>query len=180
MSSQLPLAGMGGKPMLGKESSDQSFVGRIVMELFESPYTTSDANGFALIVNCGLRTGIKNEELARRVAVALTIRAEEELRLEDITITGPLADWVGKPFVGRESSDNTFVGRLIAELYEGPHISSDVIGLVLNVSPATGSTMTHEALLKRIAAAFPARAGKVTAMEERKRKIAQERGGIYS
>lgn len=41
------------------------------------------------------------------------------------------------------------------------------------------SSDTHEALLKRIAAAFPARAEKIAITEERKRKIAQERGGFY-
>lgn len=179
MLSQHPLARVGGKPILGKESSDQVFLGRIVMELFESPYITSDANGFALIVGTGLRTDIKNEELAKRIAVALPIRAEEELRVEEITITGPLAAWEGKPIVGGTNADRTFAGRLIVELYGGPHITSDVNGLVLNVSPGLGSNTTHEALLKRIAAAFPARAEKVAITEERKRKIAQERGGIY-
>jgi hypothetical protein len=179
MPSQHPLAGMGGKPILGKESASQTFVGRIVLELFESPYITSDANGFALIVGTGLRSGIKNEELARRVATALTTRAEGELRLEEITTAGPLANWEGKPFVGRADSDKTYVGRIIVELYEGPHITSDANGLVLNVSPAIDSTITHEALLKRVAAAFPARAEKVAISEEMKRKYAQERGGIY-
>ena len=93
-------------------------------------------------------------------------------------MSSPLAGWGGMPILGGEGPDNHFVGRLVIELYEGPH-TSDTNGLVFSVSPGAEVDITQYELLKRFAAALPARVVKEAAMEERKRKIAEERGGTY-
>lgn len=91
----------------------------------------------------------------------------------------PLAGWGGKPIVGKESEDTHFVGRIVLELFEGPHIASDANGIAFIINPAIGTHIDSEALVKRIAAAFPAFVERAIAAEERKRRIARERGGTY-
>ncbi len=66
-----PLAGMGGKPIIGVETPGVHFVGRVVIELFEGSGITSDANGLMFIINPGLGSGIDSEELLKRIAAAL-------------------------------------------------------------------------------------------------------------
>jgi hypothetical protein len=73
-------------------------------------------------------------------------------------MSGPLAGTGGKPLLGREGSDKRYVGRVIIELYEGPHIASDMDGLVMSISPAIGSNLSQQELLSRIAVALPSRA----------------------
>lgn len=94
-------------------------------------------------------------------------------------MSSPLANWGGKPILGGESPDNHYVGRIVIELYEGPHITSDTNGLVFSVSPGAEIDITQYELLKRVAVALPARIVKEAAIEEGKRKIAEEKGGIY-
>lgn len=91
----------------------------------------------------------------------------------------PLAGWGGKPIVGSESEDTHFVGRIVLELFEGPHITSDANGLAFIINPGIGTDIDSEALVKRIADAFPAFVERVIKGEERKRTIARERGGMY-
>lgn len=76
---------------------------------------------------------------------------------EEITMAHPLTGTAGKPLISKETSDTRFVGRVIIELYEGPHIESDADGFALVISPAIGSGISQHELLKRIAAALPAR-----------------------
>ncbi|MGB8345307.1 MAG: hypothetical protein WCD86_10515 [Ktedonobacteraceae bacterium] len=78
-------------------------------------------------------------------------------------MSNPLAGPSVKPILGREGSDHHFVGRVIIELFEGPHIASDADGFVISISPALGSNLSQQELLNRIAAALPRRA----AMRER-------------
>ncbi len=99
----------------------------------------------------------------------------------------PLAGTGGRPIVGVPSPTHTFVGRIVIELFEGTQpaadantqITVDANELVLIVSPGLGSNTTKAGLLKRIAAAFPVRAAKEIQLEDRRRKVAEEKGGIY-
>lgn len=78
-------------------------------------------------------------------------------------MSNPLEGTSGKPVLGREGPDKHYVGRVIIELFEGPHIESDADGFVMNISPALGSSLSQQELLNRIAVALPRRA----AMRER-------------
>lgn len=69
-----PLAGTGGKPLIGVETPDSHFVGRVIIELFEGPYITSDTNGLHLSISPGLESDIDSEELLKRIAAALPLR----------------------------------------------------------------------------------------------------------
>jgi len=45
-------------------------------------------------------------------------------------VHNPLKGFHGKPIVGEEiPEENRYLGRIIVELYESPHISSDANGL---------------------------------------------------
>lgn len=92
-------------------------------------------------------------------------------------MSSPLAGTGGKPIIGVESPTMHFVGRVIIELFEGPGVTSDANGLVLSISPGLGTAIDQEALLKRIAAALPARIPKLAAQFEKQRKAEQESGG---
>ncbi|MHB8600243.1 MAG: hypothetical protein ACYDER_25960 [Ktedonobacteraceae bacterium] len=94
-------------------------------------------------------------------------------------MAGPLAGWGGKPLLDKESDGHRFVGRLIIELYEGPDVTSDANGLVFSVSPSIEATISQHELLKRFAAALPARVAKMPDMDERRRQAAQKHGGTY-
>lgn len=72
-------------------------------------------------------------------------------------MSGPLAGFGGKPILSKETPDRRFIGRIIVELYEGPNTPSDAHGLVLSISPARGSNISQDDLLKRIATALPVR-----------------------
>lgn len=99
----------------------------------------------------------------------------------------PLAGVGGKPLIGVPSSNQAFVGRIIIELFENSQsdveqsrqAEADASGLVLSVNPGLGTNITKAELLQRLAAAFPLRAAKEIQLEERRRKIAQDQGGIY-
>lgn len=102
-------------------------------------------------------------------------------------MTNPLQGTAGKPLIDVPSPNHVFVGRIIIELFEDPRkavdaneqIAVDANAMALIVSPGLDSTVSKEELLQRIAAAFPARAANEIQREARKRKIAEERGGIY-
>lgn len=102
-------------------------------------------------------------------------------------MTSPLKDTAGKPIVSVPSPNQTFLGRVIIELFEdsqttalaNSQIAADANSMALIVSPGLDSPITKEELLQRIAAAFPARATNEIKREARKRNIAEERGGIY-
>lgn len=59
---------------------------------------------------------------------------------------------------GRGIPTQHFVGGVIVELFESPHIESDADGFVMSINPAIGSNLSQQELLNRIAAALPARA----------------------
>lgn len=102
-------------------------------------------------------------------------------------MTNPLAGTAGKPIVGVPGPGQTFVGRIIIELFEDARTAGDVNGqaaadaksMALIVSPGLDSNVTKEELLQRVATAFPARAANEIRQEERKRQIAKDRGGVY-
>ncbi len=71
-----PLKGLGGKPIIGTESADNHFVGRIVVELFEGPYIRSDAHGLAMQVSPSIASGLSQVELLKRIAAALPDRID--------------------------------------------------------------------------------------------------------
>jgi len=96
---------------------------------------------------------------------------------EKVNMSNPLAGTGGKPIIGTESPSKHFVGRVVIELFEGQHLESDADGLVLSISPGLGTAIDQEALLKRIAAALPARIPKLAAAFEQQRKMQQESGG---
>lgn len=89
----------------------------------------------------------------------------------------PLAGTGGKPLIGRETSTQHFVGRVIIELFEGSGILSDANGLLFIISPGLDANIDSEELLKRIAAALPLRIPKLAADFERQRKLEQEMAG---
>lgn len=70
-------------------------------------------------------------------------------------MTEPLAGLGGKPIIGQETANTRFVGRIVVELFEGPYISSDAHGLVMQVGPSAQSGLSQLELLKRIVAALP-------------------------
>jgi hypothetical protein len=72
-------------------------------------------------------------------------------------MSSPLAESSGKPIIGAETPGMHFVGRAVIELYEGSGIMSDANGLMFIIIPGLGSGIDAEALIKRIAAALPAR-----------------------
>ena len=94
-------------------------------------------------------------------------------------MAGPLAGWGGKPILGIESDEQRYVGRIVIELYEGSGITSDANGLVFSVSPALRANISQHELLKRFAAALPARVAKMPNLDEWRRRDAQEKGGTY-
>jgi len=102
-------------------------------------------------------------------------------------MSNPLQGTAGKPLVGVPGPNHVFVGRIIIELFEDPRVAVDANGqravdanaMALIVSPGLDSAITKKELLQRIAAAFPARAANEIKREERKHKIAEDRGGIY-
>jgi hypothetical protein len=69
-----PLAGTGGKPIIGVETPGMHFVGCVVIELFEGSSIISDGNGLVLSINPGIGTGIDPEDLLKRIAAALSAR----------------------------------------------------------------------------------------------------------
>ena len=69
-----PLAGTGGKPILGTETPNKHFVGRVVIELFEGQHLESDADGLVLSISPGLGMNLASEELLKRIATALPAR----------------------------------------------------------------------------------------------------------
>lgn len=99
----------------------------------------------------------------------------------------PLAGVGGKPLIGVPSSNQIFVGRIIIELFENTQstveqskqVEADASSIALSVSPGLGTNTTKTELLQRLAASFPLRAAKEIQLEERRRKIAQDQGGIY-
>lgn len=103
--------------------------------------------------------------------------------------TSPLAGTGGKPLVGVLRPNQTFVGRIIIELFEdaqGEKVTDvnvqaavDANGIALSVSPGLGSNTTKAELLQRLAISFPIRAEREIQSEDRRRKIAKEKGGIY-
>jgi hypothetical protein len=92
-------------------------------------------------------------------------------------MSSPLAESSGKPIIGAETPGMHFVGRAVIELYEGSGIMSDANGLMFIIIPGLGSGIDAEALIKRIAAALPARIPKMAAGFERQRKMQQEMAG---
>jgi len=108
-------------------------------------------------------------------------------RKEIIMADHPLAGMGGKPLVGIPTSNQTFVGRIIIELFENSQASADAngkvvadaSGMALSVSLGLGSSTTKAELVQRISAAFPVRATREIQLEERRRKIAEDKGGIY-
>lgn len=90
-----PLAGTGGKPLIGRETPTQHFVGRVIVELFEGPDITSDANGLVFSIGAGLDADIDDEELLRRISAALPLRipklaaAFERKRQMEKAMAGP-------------------------------------------------------------------------------------------
>ena len=69
-----PLAGFGGKPILGKERPDHHFIGRVVIELYEGSSITSDANGLVMSINPAIGSSLSQGELLQRIAAALPAR----------------------------------------------------------------------------------------------------------
>jgi hypothetical protein len=108
---------------------------------------------------------------------------------ERIMANSPLAGTAGIPLVGVPRSGKTFVGRIIIELFEDSQTGRDADanrqaaidanGLALSVSTGLGTDITRAELLQRIAAAFPIRAEREILSEDRRRKIAKDRGGTY-
>lgn len=102
-------------------------------------------------------------------------------------MSNPLQGTAGKPLVGVPGPNDVFVGRIIIELFEDPHktvdanerIADDAKGIALIVSPGLDSNVTQEELLRRLALAFPVRAAHLIKVEEKIRKIAEEKGEIY-
>jgi hypothetical protein len=66
-----PFSGLGGKPVIGQETSDHRFVGRVVIELFEGQHIDSDADGLALIINPAPGSGLSQRDLLKRISDAL-------------------------------------------------------------------------------------------------------------
>ena len=75
-----PLAGWGGKPILGKESDGQHYIGRIVIELYEN---TSDANGLVFSVSPAFGEAITPYELLKRFAAALPDRVAKMPNMDE-------------------------------------------------------------------------------------------------
>lgn len=74
-----PLAGLGGKPIIGQETANKHFVGRIVVELFEGPYIPSDAHGLVMQISPSAQSELSQLELLKRIASALP---DSAVRLE--------------------------------------------------------------------------------------------------
>lgn len=90
-----PLAGTGGKPLIGRETPTHRFIGRVIVELFEGPEIFSDANGLCFIISPGLDADVDDEELLKRIAAALPLRipkmaaAFERKRQMERAMAGP-------------------------------------------------------------------------------------------
>jgi hypothetical protein len=94
-------------------------------------------------------------------------------------MSGPLAGFGGKPILGSEDNEKRYIGRIVIELYESPGIRSDGDGLVFSISPAEKVDISQDALLRRFAAALPARVAKMGNIDQRRRESAKKKGGIY-
>lgn len=71
-----PLAEYHGKPLVGVSSSHSRYLGRVVVELYESPLHDSASDGLVFSADLGLNVGIDYNELLRRVAAALPRRVQ--------------------------------------------------------------------------------------------------------
>jgi len=76
-----PLKGFYGKPIVGEEiPGENRYLGRIIVELYESPLISSDANGLAFTTDPAHQAGISAAELLERIAAALPVRVAKEKR----------------------------------------------------------------------------------------------------
>lgn len=86
MSNPNPLAGTGGKPLIGKESPGHRYVGRVIVELYEGPDIRSDADGLVMIISPSLTSSLSQQDLLKRIAAALPGRValRERTQVEQI------------------------------------------------------------------------------------------------
>lgn len=68
-----PLAQIHGKPMISDASSSRRYLGRIMIELYESEGHADDQM-LAYTVDPALEAGLSHDTLAKRIAQAFTVR----------------------------------------------------------------------------------------------------------
>ena len=76
---QDPLENLYGKPMISQENPDTRYLGRVIIELYESP-GASDAAGLAYTIDPASGTNIDEKTLIKRIADALSLRIARNSR----------------------------------------------------------------------------------------------------
>jgi len=76
-----PLKGFYGKPIVSEEiPGENRYLGRIIVELYEAPDISSDANGLAFTTDPAHQAGISAADLLERIAAALPVRIAKDKR----------------------------------------------------------------------------------------------------
>jgi len=137
-------AGMYHRPILGGGKGTATYVGRVVVELLESPTARSDAHQLAL--SSGAVDG-DHATLIERVAAALP------RRLALNSAPDPLAGFQGRPTISVETSGDTYVGRVMVELWDaGDGDDTRLLTYSADATNGVGAT-----LLERVVVALPIR-----------------------
>jgi hypothetical protein len=68
-----PMQNVYGKPMISEEHPHTRYLGRVVIELYESP-GASDVNGLAYTIDPASGVNIDEKTLIKRIADALSLR----------------------------------------------------------------------------------------------------------
>ncbi len=77
-----------------------------------------------------------------------------EKKMAPGSTSDPLANHIGMPILGQQGPNAQFVGRVIVELWENNDGKDDSYHIAFSVDAVSGD---EKALLKRVAAALPAR-----------------------
>ncbi|HZS75286.1 MAG TPA: hypothetical protein VFA41_01625 [Ktedonobacteraceae bacterium] len=148
-----PLAGHYGQPLLVSDASSGTYLGRVILELYDihkpqhPEENRTDSHNLRYMVDPV--DGLAANELMQRIATALL--SDVSSSTHPNASRGLLAEYK-QPLIGEDGPNDHYLGRIVTELYR----IADTDVLQYTVDPAAGLTASE--LAQRVATAFSNRA----------------------
>lgn len=150
-----PLAAYHGKPLISQVAAGQTYLGRLIVEMWDDGSAQDDS--YKLALSCWAQSG-NYADLTRRISAALPVRVQRDaassVPLPPLPAAGPLADYHSQPMISGGAPPQHYIGRLLIELIDDGSARDDSYKLVLASDPVDGN---HLAFRQRIATALPGR-----------------------